>query len=290
MYVLENDILTIGINPKGAELNSIFHKHHQLEYLWQANPAIKEKKSPVLFPIVGGLKGNTYVYNQQSYQLSRHGFARDHVFEVADQQPGFIRFSLKPTREILEKNYPFVFKFSIGYQLSGDRLTVSYEVANAMTEEMYFSVGGHPAFNVPLIGGTTYEDYYLQLNEVEDLHIWPLTSDGLIEDEPEPMFGLTDTIALTKPMFYNDALVFKHLKSTRIALRSAKTDHGLEMDFTGFPFFGIWATKDADFVCLEPWCGIADAASTDQQLIHKEGIIKLAPQQVWKKHWQVTFW
>jgi galactose mutarotase-like enzyme len=38
---------------------------------------------------------------------------------------------------------------------------------------------------------------------------------------------------------------------------------------------GIWAAKNAEFVCIEPWCGIADAVNTNQKLINKEGIIDL---------------
>jgi galactose mutarotase-like enzyme len=290
MHILENETIAIRINPKGAELDSIYHKQHQIEYLWQADPAFWAKKSPVLFPIVGGLKSNTYFFDQQPYTLTRHGFARDQVFEITDRQANSVRFSLKPTREILDHHYPFVFEFAIRYLLTDNKLTVTYEVKNATSEIMYFSVGGHPAFNVPLVSGTAYEDYHLQLDKQEDLHTWPLTADGLVEDEPEPFLGVTDTIPLKKSLFYNDALVFKHLQSTRIALRSAKTNHGLAMDFTDFPFFGIWAAKDADFVCLEPWCGIADAAGTDQQLIHKEGIEQVQPQSDWKKHWQLTLW
>lgn len=290
MYTLQNESLTVVINPKGAELSSIFHKQHQLEYLWQADPAYWAKKSPVLFPIVGSLKDNTYFFKGQPYTLSRHGFARDHMFSVTHQDTISIRFSLIPDAEIQAKQYPFACAFSIRYTLTDNQLTVQYEVENTSSEEMYFSVGGHPAFNVPLTSDTTYEDYYLKLSQSETLQTWPITPDGLIENTAEPFLGVTDAIPLRKSLFYKDALVFKHLQSTKIALRSVKTAHGLEMDFAGFPFFGIWATKDADFVCLEPWCGIADAAHTTQQFVEKEGIEKLPPLSQWDRQWKLTLW
>jgi len=63
MFTIENDILTVNINPKGAELDSIYHKQNQLEYLWSGDPAVWGKKSPILFPIVGTLKNNTFYYD-----------------------------------------------------------------------------------------------------------------------------------------------------------------------------------------------------------------------------------
>ncbi|MDJ1471326.1 aldose 1-epimerase family protein [Xanthocytophaga flava] len=287
MYTIENELLKITINPKGAELSSIFHKQYKLEYLWQADPAYWAKKSPVLFPIVGTLKQNTYYFNNKAYHLSRHGFARDRSFIVSQQQEDAITFALTSDMESLEI-YPFVFEFLIHYQLQDNRVLVTYEVVNPASEDLYFSVGGHPAFNVPLVPDTTYEDYFLQFEKTEMLNVWPITADGLIEDRPEPFLGETDALPLKKSLFYKDALVFKHLQSSRISLLSAKTEHGLEMAFEGFPFFGIWGAKDANFVCLEPWCGIADPVSTNQQLPYKEGIIKLSTQSRWKQNWQLT--
>ncbi len=53
-----------------------------------------------------------------------------------------------------------------------------------------------------------------------------------------------------------------------IKLFSHKNEHGLLFEFNSFSYFGIWASKDAPFVCLEPWCGIADNIYHDHQLIN----------------------
>jgi galactose mutarotase-like enzyme len=77
MYQLSNDLLAVTIAAKGAELQSIFNTQTQLEYMWSGDAVFWGKKSPVLFPIVGGLKNNNYDYKGNSYSLPRHGFARD---------------------------------------------------------------------------------------------------------------------------------------------------------------------------------------------------------------------
>ena len=76
-------------------------------------------------------------------------------------------------------------------------------------------------------------------------------------------------------MFYEDALVFKKLESNVINLKNKKNKNGLSFHFNNYPYFGVWAAKDANFICLEPWHGIADDVNSDQQLKSKEGIITL---------------
>lgn len=288
MFSIENQHLKVLIHPKGAELQSIFNKDLQLEYLWNGDPAFWAKRSPVLFPVVGTLKNNTYFYNNTAYELGRHGFAREMEFEKESQQFDAIGFLLKSNGDTL-KHFPFAFEFRITYQLEGYDLKTTYSVKNLSAGEMYFSVGGHPAFKLPLVEGTAYTDYYLEFNETETSPRWPISKDGLIEKQPQPLLQDTTVLPLSKELFFKDALVLKYPASSVVSLKSDKTAHGLDFDFSGFPFLGIWAAKNADFVCIEPWCGIADSVDTDQQLIHKEGIQQLAAGSVFERTWKASF-
>ena len=141
---------------------------------------------------------------------------------------------------------------------------------------------------MPLTPGTNYSQYYLEFNKTENTGRWPISPDGLIESLPAPLLSHTSHLPLSKALFYADAVVLKHLSSTRVSLKSHETVHGLDMDFTGFPYFGIWAAKDADFVCLEPWCGIADSVQTSQQLGSKEGINRLETNESFIRTWTIT--
>jgi galactose mutarotase-like enzyme len=289
MVSIDNEILSVSVDAKGAELQNIFLKEHKLQYLWNGNAAFWPKKSPVLFPIVGTLKKNTYFYQGRSYQLSRHGFARDMEFETADQTAQSVSFRLSDDENTL-RHFPFSFQFTITYSILENQLTVTYRVKNISDAAMYFSVGGHPAFRVPLVDGTAYSDYFLAFNEEETLSRWPISPEGLIEKKPEPFLQHTETLVLSKELFYKDALVFKFPASSLVSLQSDKTRHGLDFDFSAFPYLGIWAAKNADFVCIEPWCGIADSVDSDQQIISKEGINKLGGQEIFEKKWSVTFY
>ena len=286
MFTIENDILKVSINAKGAELKSIFHKQHQLEYMWNADPKYWAKTSPVLFPIVGTLKDDTYYYNEVEYKLSRHGFARDKTFEVREQSNYSITFSLLFTQETLQV-YPFEFRFDIAYTITENEVAVTYTVNNLGQHDMYFSVGAHPAFKVPLVDGTSYNDYSLIFNKEENAGRWPISADGLIERAPQNLLQHTNTLPLTKQLFAKDALVLKGLQSTSVKLASSRTSHGLNFHFPHFPFLGLWAAPEADFVCIEPWCGIADSVDSNQQLKEKEGVNHLPANGTFNVSWRV---
>ena len=179
MTVIENEFLKVAIQVKGAELDSIFHKEHQLEYLWSGDAAYWGKKSPVLFPIVGTLKDNSYYLKGEKYYLSRHGFARDCVFSIENHTADKAIFLLKWDSENF-KNYPFQFELRLHYTLKINTLSVTYDVKNVGETPMYFSVGGHPAFKVPLVEGTSYGDYFIEINHVETAGRYPLSIDGLL--------------------------------------------------------------------------------------------------------------
>ena len=288
MFILENEILKVEVISKGAELQTILNKINGIEYLWDGNPAFWAKRSPVLFPIIGNLKNNEYRYQGKSYQLPRHGFARDMDFEMEKQNSREIIFLLRSSPET-KVNYPFEFEFRVHYQLMGDELSTEYIVSNTGNGTMFFSVGGHPAFRLPLAANTQFSDYYLRFDETENLSRWPISKDGLILPQQIPVLEDGNRINLKKSLFYQDALVFKYPASSEISLLSGKTPHGLQFQMGEFPFLGIWSFKDADFICLEPWCGIADSINSDQQLERKEGIEKAIRDKPFSRQWRVKF-
>jgi len=287
MQTIRNQQITVKINPKGAELISLFNHENQTEYLWNADPDFWGKSSPVLFPIVGALKENRYHFEGQAYTLPRHGFARDRAFVVEKLEENSITFLLTSDENTL-KVYPFKFEFRLIYSLENNTLDVTYSVKNIGENKMYFSVGGHPAFAVPLAENTTYEDYFLEFNKTENSKRWGLTAEGLIETQSFDFLVNTNKLNFTKALFYADAIVLKNLESSSVILKSAKTNRRLKFDFEGFSYLGIWAAKDANFVCIEPWCGIADAANHTQELTEKEGIIALDSEEIFERTWRVT--
>lgn len=284
MIVLENNEFKASIHPKGAELHSLFNKKLNLEYLWNGDAAYWPRRSPVLFPIVGGLKDDVFIYKDRTYHLIKHGFARDMLFETEKVSENKVTFLLKSNDETF-KSYPFAFELRLHYELKKNAVQLTYEVRNPALSPMFFSIGAHPAFRVPLAEGAVYSDYFLRFEHRENSLRWLV--DGNLLNSPVPYFRDQDKLFLKHDLFYEDALIFKDLKSDAISVLSDKTPHGIRYTFDGFPYMGIWAAKDAPFVCIEPWCGIPDSVMHDQHLEKKEGIIELPPLAKWSKGWEI---
>lgn len=285
MIHLENNLVQAGFALKGAELQSLKSKVSGIEYMWDGNPAVWAKHSPILFPIVGALKDNQFIFENKSYELPRHGFARDMEFEIESQSASEIVFSLSSNEETL-KRYPFDFKLFLKYTLANHGISCSYIVSNTGNQDLLFSIGAHPAFATPVTAEIKYEDYFLRFNADDELPYYKI-KDNLISDELVQLPLAEKTLNLKPELFYEDALVFKSLKSNNITLQNKINANGLNFNFEGFPYFGIWAAKDANFICLEPWAGIADGINHDQQLAHKEGIERLSPAEQWQRSWKI---
>ena len=286
MIIVENEYLKAVIVSKGAELQSLFCKKTGIEHMWSADDSFWGKHSPVLFPIVGTLKEDTYFYKEKSYSLPRHGFAREKNFEEKRISSAEAVFTLKHDLQTLAV-FPFNFTLKLRYRLNEASLSCTYEVENPGKEDLLFSLGAHPAFAVPFQAGTAYNDHYLQFSRDESLYRWKL-KEGLITSDVSLLATSNDRLYLNAALFYEDAIVIKQMASNTITLGCDKHEHGFHFTFDNFPFFGIWAAKDAPFVCLEPWCGIADNVSHDQQFANKEGIEMLSPGQSWQRTWQVA--
>ena len=288
MVYLKNDFLEVEIDTKGAEVKKIYHRQFQLDYLWNSDATYWNRSSPVLFPIVGKVKDNTYTYNNLPYHLTQHGFARDTVFVSERATATQAVFLLSSTSETLTV-YPFKFRLYITYSLSNASLTVAYKVIHDGEGEMLFSIGAHPAFLCPLEPGLSFEDYKLTFEKKESTPRLLLGTTGISRNTEAVFAKNAQEIPLDYSLFETkDAIVFKDLQSSYMTLSSDKASHGLHFHFAGFPYMGIW-TKPGPFICIEPWHGIADFEDADGKLEHKEGIISLSAAGAFEAHYTMDF-
>ncbi|MBS1636746.1 MAG: aldose 1-epimerase family protein [Bacteroidetes bacterium] len=268
----------MSVKSAGAEMCSLYSKTNQLEYLWQADPAVWARHAPILFPIVGKLKNNSYHYQGTNYTLPQHGFARDMEFRCVEQNETQLLFELVDD-ETTFKVYPFHFSLIVGYELREQTLLISYTVFNPANVPMYYSIGAHPGFNCPLIPGEQMEDYTLTIAPATTLQCSSL-QDGLLSGNTYDVPLQNQVLQLSPALFANDALVMLNRQVDKISMASGKSGHGLELTSAGWPCYGIWSKKGNEkFLCLEPWQGVADSISSDGDLTGKPFIHQLAPLQ-----------
>lgn len=275
---VENDFLRITADSKGAELVSFFSKKLKKEFLWSGDPKFWQRRSPILFPIVGKLKDNKYKIGDSFFTLNQHGFARDSLFtfDGADEQK--ISFIFQENEETL-KMYPFKFFLRISYKIVGNELAIGADITNKENIKMPFSLGFHPAFVCPFENEEKLNEYCIVFEKEEKCERLCLEN-GLITGRE--MFLLKDKILpLSEELFANDAVILNKLLSRKVVLHKQDSERPkIEVDFNGFSYLGLWKKKDARFLCIEPWNGLPDYSKSDQDFFKKEGIIILKEKQI----------
>ncbi|UUD42621.1 aldose 1-epimerase family protein [Bacillus pumilus] len=290
MRTIENDQLLIQINKRGAEVREVLHKESGRHYMWSGDPAYWGRVSPVLFPIVGRLKDDQYKIGDQTYELSQHGFLRDVDFDLFEEAKDKVAFQYQTNGRHVEQ-YPYEFTARIRYELSENGLTISWEIDHDGDDTMYFSIGGHPAFHVPLVEGEQTADYSLTLTpSTEHDPVQYELQDSLVREKRKGV--QLEPIQLQAELFQHDAMIFSHIN--RVSLFS-QAGHGVEIDLSGFQFVGIWSPYDqekrtmAPFVCIEPWYGIADMEGTNGQYKEKFGIQTLEKNETFRAAYTIFF-
>ncbi len=287
-HILENNQLTVTVSTEGAEVQSVRNQASGQEYIWTADPAVWARHAPVLFPIVGKLKDDQYRLGSDTYRMAQHGFARDQEFKLIEQTADQITLGLTASPDTMEQ-YPFNFALDIIYQLTDNQLATTYRVINHDASVMPFSIGGHPGFLCPSQVDGHEKTYYLLFEQQETVSR-QLLSNGLRTGEIRPVLQNEQELALAPALFEEDALVFANLASDAISIMRQSTQQPLvTVRFPGFPYLGIWQKVGADFYCIEPWYGLADATEASGVLTEKEGILTLAPEEVFDATYTVEF-
>ncbi|MDE7341845.1 MAG: aldose 1-epimerase family protein [Lachnospiraceae bacterium] len=257
LFQIGNEKITIQIDSMGAELKSLKRVDTGTEYMWEGNPAFWKRTSPVLFPLVGGLKNGEYLHDGRRYPMGQHGFARDRQFQLKSQTNREIWFTLGSDEESLQE-YPYEFLLELGYELQENMVIAKWKVTNPASGELHFSIGGHPAFRCPILEDTKQTDYRIRFDTKEKV-ISGIIQNGLMSDEKEVYPLENGYLRITEHLFDRDALVIEEDQSKEVALVKPDGRVYLTVRFDA-PLFGIWSPpgKNAPFICIEPWYGRCD--------------------------------
>ena len=282
---ISSNSLTASIDTMGAQLMSL--QKGESEYLWQGNANWWPRRAPILFPIVGVLKDGKADSAEGTVSLARHGLARLNQFEVVEKSDSTVTLQLKNTEET-RKSYPYDFELKLIFSVDGDTLTQTYEVTNPGNVVLPFTLGAHPAFNIPVPGveASSLDQYHLLFTRSWTSYGPSITDDGLCDyATPQKLIMDSDTLPLSWELIDREkTITLEDVPDRRITLaanvEASSEAHGIQMDFEGFDYLGIWsAAPGCPFVALEPWCGIADTVDCDGIFEHKPGIISLEPGQ-----------
>lgn len=288
MIELTNDILTLHIQEKGAEMCSLIKNTNKQEYIWKGDPQYWKRHAPVLFPIVGSVWNGEYRIDEQVYHLSQHGFARDLDFEVLETSDNKAVFQLKSSPDTL-KVYPYEFILKITWQLTGNSVKVTWTVENPTDETIYFQIGAHPAFNYPDFN--VYDAVRGYFKTGSDKIIYRLLGEkGCLNTRKSyTLHSENGLYSLRHYLFDNDALVIENGQTGAVTLLDKQQKPYLTVKFDA-PVLGLWspAGKKAPFMCIEPWYGRCDEEHYAGDFRRKAWMNELAPHKVFEKSYTVV--
>jgi len=273
-YSIASDHLEVSVKPRGAELCRL-RTGAGLDLLWDGDPAVWGRQAPVLFPVVGALKGGRMLHQGRSYPMGRHGFARDLDFRLTRLTGHSCRFFLGDDAAT-RASYPFPFALTLEFRVTGPELRVQYDLHNPGDSDLPASFGAHPAFRWPLLPGIPRQAHWLEFEKGEGDFLPVLDADGLLAGpaRPSPLKGRI--LALDDGLFSQDALVFQPVQS-RAVRYSGPGAPVLEVSWDGFLQLGLWSRPGAGFLCIEPWRGYASPAGFDGEFRDKPGVFLVSP-------------
>lgn len=279
IHELNNGLLTIKISSTGAELKSILKNNDEdeIEYLWQLNPDIWERQAPLLFPIIGRLKNESYEFNGKNYKTDIHGFARFREFTVIEKGMSFISMELVPDNITL-KEYPFEFRLVITYRIDGLRITKEHFIENSGEKEMLYEIGGHEGYNLALFDSERMEDYYIEFPNQEFLMTYTGDDDVMINKEQKRIELDGNRLWLSPEVFKDDALIMESFHERVVCLGNIKNSRKIVVEFKDFKYLGIWTKyMRSNYICIEPWSSLPDCNFIGEKLEEKIDIRILEP-------------
>jgi galactose mutarotase-like enzyme len=272
-HTLDSGRISATIKAAGAELCSLKNADG-FELLWQAGPAWP-RHAPILFPIVGRLKNDVLRHQGKTFPMTQHGFARDQTFDWRARERTSCTLDLTDNAAS-RLRFPFAFRLAVTYAVDDVHLDVRFEISNTGDEILPASLGGHPAFNWPLLPELPKQAYGIHFAKDEPAPIRRLTG-GLLRQKPEPTPIKGSYLALSEQLFADDAVILDHPASSSIRY-AADRGPAIELQWQGFRELGIWSKPDgAPFLCLEPWRGFASPLDFDGEFFDKPGIMKITP-------------
>lgn len=279
LITISSENLSVTLDSLGAVFHSIVKGG--TEYLWQGDKNYWGFRDKNLFPYVGRLTDDKYIFNGQKYSMTIHGFANSLDFLAEKTSPSSVTFSVRQSEDTL-KIFPFSFLYEVIYSLSGSRITKTCRVTNTGGSEMYFGLGSHPGFNVPLGGVGCFEDWYFDFSD--NCAPFRIGFDNVTHrlagnNTPYPLVNGKE-LHLQHSLFDNDAIVLSGT-SGKVTLKSALSPCSVTVSYPGMKFLGFWhmPKKDAPYVCIEPWVSLPSHSDYIEDITLQENIIHLPAGQ-----------
>lgn len=287
LITIQNHDLKVVINTSGAELTSVCSSDGH-EYLWQGDPAVWDGQAPNLFPYIARMTEGKYIFEGKEYHMPIHGFLPYTELSVKEQKSDSVTFILRSNEETC-RIYPFLFSLELTYTLDRNVIRIQSQVTNMDTKRMYFGIGGHPGFCVPLEDNLEFTDYRIEFSEMSHPARVGFTKDVFLSGEEKAYPLMNDTcIPLSHDLFDEDAIILKNV-AHEVALCSDKGSRKVIVRYPDMNIIGFWHMPqiEAPYVCIEPWSSLPSRQGIVENISQQSDLIALDAQEIYQNNWEI---
>ncbi len=278
MLTIENAEIKVRVKEVGAELCGIYSKALDREFMWQPGYEIWGHSSLFMFPNPARIKGDRVSIKGRLYPQTMQGFAQYREFKVIEHESSRLVLGLDADDETRER-FPYEFRLRLEFVLEGSSLRETIRVFNLDDGDMYYGVGVHPGFYLPVEPGEAISDYRIRFDRPQTLRRnVPVQGSMLFSGMTDVFLDNESSFRLHDRIFDKGAIMCCGLDADSVSLVSEKSGRGVEIGLKGFTDIAFWGNPVLPFFCcIEPWVSRSDLVDSDQIWEHKPGLIKLAP-------------
>lgn len=301
-YTAETEEIAICVCPeKGGELSSVVYKKllPGRELLRRGNDYSPtddpfKGRAPLMWPAVtrnyipedvprlttNDQPSCSYRYKEKVYEIGPSAFAKDvpWAFDGFNDDGCLVsRLESSPQTRAM---YPFDFSATSSFRIDGEQVVMEYTIENTGDEKMFFSIGNHIGLNLPFGSDSALDDVLLHSSGSQRRGITkertyansytplPLES-GMRLDDPRNVFNM-----VTHGYRYEDNFFRMSDRSVCFEIRHQvlkEACRGEELPDESNLYYTLYGSREAGFLCTEPWIGGINSLNTG------DGLIYLAP-------------
>lgn len=287
MNTICNEELRVVVSPEGAEVQSVQDARTGREYLWQGDARWWHGRSPLLFPIVGGMWNGVCRIDGKEISIPKHGFVKKRTWNATECKADSVRFEYISTVGDFEI-FPFAFQVAVTYRLEGRKLLAEFEVKNTGGCDLWFQMGGHPAIALPDWKEENTVDGYLKFDGKPE-YLWRAGEQGCLEPEKhEVPFNDEGLVPLCVDTFANEALIFDEHQVSAATVLDLQKQPVARVASTS-PAWLFWSPQGmhTPFICCEPWYGLCDHQNFEGPVEERPYINCAHAGEVWKGGYSV---
>jgi galactose mutarotase-like enzyme len=113
--------------------------------------------------------------------------------------------------------------------------------------------------------------HFIEFANDEPAPVRRLDADGLLTPARHPTPISQRRLDLADALFKDDVIIFDEIRSRSVTY-GAGIGPRIQVSFPDTPYLGVWTKPQANFICIEPWHGVADPEGFSGDLRAKPGV------------------